>query len=165
MAVGQNFPAGALQKMRRGVLVTAFLLIVGLVGSATAQEGEYRAVDNPFQDAFEYRINTDLQPMVEVDGVRWTRFAIRTKAGQEIATDKNMQVTVELEFVSSNQKKVKVLVIALLEDSSGGPLDRIECKPVAASTNQLKESVQKFKLPGDVLEAMRRVYLFIEVSR
>ena len=139
--------------------------MVGLVGSTTAQEGEYRTVNNPFQDGFEYRINTDLRPMVEVDGVRWTRFAIHTKAGQEIATDKDMPVTVELEFVSSNQKKVKVLVIALLEDSSGGPLDRIECKPVAASTNRLKESVQKFKLPGNVLEAMRRVYLFIEVSR
>ena len=151
--------------MRRGVLVTAFLLMVGLVGSATAQEGEYRAVNNPFQDDFEYRINTDLRPMVEVDGVRWTRFAIRTKAGEEIATDKNIPITVELGFVSSNQEKVKVLVIALLEDSRGGSLDRIECKPVAASTNRLKESVQKFKLPGDVLEATRRVYLFIEVER
>jgi len=165
MVVRQNFGAGALQEMRRGVLVTAFLLMVGLVGSATAQEGEYRSVDNPFQDDFEYRINTDLRPMVEVDGVRWIRFAIRTKAGQEIATDKNIPITVDLEFVSSNQEKVKVLVIALLEDSGGGPLDRIECKPVAASTNRLKESVQKFKLPGDVLETTRRVYLFIEVSR
>jgi len=79
--------------------------MVGLVGSATAQEGEYRAVDNPFQDDFEYRINTDLRPMVEVDGVRWTRFAIRTKAGQEIAADKNIPITVELEFVSSNQER------------------------------------------------------------
>ena len=151
--------------MRRGVLVTAFFLMVGLVSSATSQEGEYRAVDNPFQDDFEYRINTDLRPMVEVDGVRWTRFAIRTKEGREIATHKNMQVTVELEFVNSSREKVKVLVIALLEDSGGGPLDRIECKPVAASTNRLKESVQKFKLPGDVLEATRKVYLFIEVNR
>ncbi len=139
--------------------------MVGLVGSATAQEGECRSVDNPFQDDFEYRINTDLQPMVEVDGVRWTRFAIHTKTGREIATDKDMPVTVELEFVSSNQEKVKILVIILLEDSGGRPLERIECKPVAAATNRLKESVQKFKLPGDVLEAMRRVYLFIEVDR
>lgn len=151
--------------MRHAVLVTALFLMVGLIGSATAQEGEYRAVDNPFQDDFEYRINTDLRPMVEIDGVRWTRFAIRTKEGQEIATDKNIPVTVELEFASSNQNKVKVLVIALLEDSGGGPLDRIECKPVGASTNRLKESVQKFKLPGNILEATRRVYLFIEVSR
>jgi hypothetical protein len=140
-------------------------LTVVLIGSATAQEDVYRTVDNPFQDDFEYRINTDLRPMVEVDGVRWTRFAIHTKAGQEIATDKEVPVTVELEIVNSNQKKAKVLVIALLEDSGGGPLDRIECKPVAASANRLKKSVQKFKLPGDVLEATRRVYLFIEVSR
>ena len=139
--------------------------MVGLIGSATGQEGEYRAVNNPFQDDFEYQINTDLRPMVEIDGVRWTRFAIRTKEGQEIATDKNIPVTVELEFASSNQNKVKVLVIALLEDSGGGSLDRIECKPVGASTNRLKESVQKFKLPGNILEATRRVYLFIEVSR
>ena len=151
--------------MRRGVLVTVFLMTVGLIGSATAQEDEYRAVDSPFQDEFEYRINTDLRPMVEVDGVRWTRFGIHTKEGREIAADKNMPVTVELEFVNSNQRGVKVLVIALLEDSRGGPLDRIECKLVSASTNRLKKSVQKFKLPGNVLEAMRRVYLFVEVER
>jgi len=139
--------------------------MVGLIGSATAQEGEYRAVDSPFQDDFEYRINTDLQPMVEVDGVRWTRFGIHTKEGREIAADKSMPITVELEFVNSNQRGVKVLVIVLLENSGGGPLDRIECKPVSASTNRLKKSVQKFKLSGNVLEATRRVYLFVEVER
>ena len=151
--------------MRRGVLVTTCIMMVGLIGSATAQEGEYRAVDSPFQDDFEYRINTDLQPMVEVDGVRWTRFGVYTKEGQQIAADKDMPVTVELEFVSSNRQRVKVLVIALLEDSGGGPLERIECKPVATSTNRLKESVQKFKLSGKVLKATRRVYLFVEVER
>ncbi len=151
--------------MRRGVLVTVVLLTVGLIGSATAQEDEYRAVDSPFQDDFEYRINTDLQPMVEVDGVRWTRFGIHTKEGREIEADKSMPITVELEFVNSNQRRVKVLVIVLLENSGGGPLDRIECKPVSASTNRLKKSVQRFKLSGNVLEATRRVYLFIEVDR
>jgi len=139
--------------------------MVGLVGSTTAQEVEYRVVDNPFQDDFEYRIDTDLEPNVEVDGVRWTRFAIHIKKDQEIVADKDMSVTVELEFVSSNKEKAKVLVIALLEDSAGGPLDRVECKPVATSTNRLKESVQKFKLRGSVLEATRRVYLFLEVER
>ena len=139
--------------------------MVGLVGSATAQEVEYRAVDSPFQEDFEYRIDTDLEPNVEVDGVRWTRFAVRIKKGQEIVADKDMPVTVELEFVSSNQTKAKVLVIALFEDSGAGPFDRIECKPVAMSTNRLKESVQKFKLRGSVLEATRRVYLFLEVER
>ncbi len=139
--------------------------MVGLVGSATAQEVEYRPVDNPFQEEFEYRIDTDLEPNVEVDGVRWTRFAIHIKDGQEIVADKDIPVTIELEFVSSNREKVKVLVIALLEDSGGGPLDRVECKPVATSTNRLKESVQKFKLRGSVLEATRRVYLFLEVER
>jgi hypothetical protein len=151
--------------MRHGALVTAFLLLVGLVGSATAQEGEYRVVDNPFQDEFEYRIDTDLQPNVEVDGVRWTRFAIHIKKDQDIVSDKDMPVTLELEFVSSNREKDKVQVIVLLEDSSGGPLDRVECKPVTTSTNRVKESVQKFKLRGSVLEATRRVYLFLEVER
>ena len=151
--------------MQRRVLVTSFLLVVGLAAAATAQEGEYRAVDNPFQEDFEYRINTDLQPNVEVEGVRWTRFGVHTKRGQDIVADKNMSVTVELEFVSSNQRGVKVLVIALLEDSDGRPLDRVECKPVTVSTNRLKESVQKFKLLGSVLESTRRVYLFVEVER
>ena len=141
------------------------MVIVAMVATATAQDAGYRAVDSPFQDSFEFAVNTDLRPMVEVAGVRWTRFGINVKGDREIDPEKETPVTVELGFVNTNSESVKVLVIALFEDQNGVTLDRLECAKVKANSDRLKESVQKFRISGAVLQATRRVYLFCEVER
>jgi len=138
-------------------------MMVGLLSAISAQEDEYQEVESPYQGDFEYTVNTELTPLVEVDGVRWTRFAVMVKGGKEIVDDKDMAVNVEMGFLNSNRSTVKVLVIALFEDAAGTPLDRVECAQVSASRARPKESVQKFKLPGAVLEATRRVYLYCEI--
>jgi hypothetical protein len=136
-----------------------------LVGNAIAQGDEYRAVENPFQGDFQFTVNSDLRPMVEVDGVRWERFGVYVKGDREIEPDKNIPVTVELGFVNTNPDGVKILVIALFEDRNGHPLERVECERVGANSDRLKESTQKFKISGAVLNDVRRVYLFCEVER
>ena len=141
------------------------MVIVAVVATATAQDAGYRAVDNPFQDSFEFAVNTDLRPMVEVAGVRWTRFGINVKGDREIDPEKETPVTVELGFVNTNSESVKVLVIALFEDDNGVTLDRLECAKVKVGNDRLKESVQKYRISGAVLQATRRVYLFCEVER
>lgn len=140
-------------------------MIAGLLPTIAAQEGQYREVESPFQDDFDYTVNTELAPLVEVDGVRWTRFAVMVKSGKEIVDDKNIAVTVESSFVNTNRSNAKILVIALLEDAAGTPLDRIECAQVSVSRDRPKDSVQKFKLSGAVLEATRRIYLYCEIVR
>ena len=140
------------------------MMITAMAATATAQDAGYRAVDSPFQDGYEFAVNTDLQPMVEVAGVRWTRFGINVKGDREIDPEKETPVTVELGFVNTNSESVKVLVIALFEDANGVTLDRLECARVKASNDRLKESVQKFRISGAVLQATRRVYLFCEVE-
>ena len=141
------------------------MVIVAMVASTTAQDAGYREVDSPFQDSFEIEINNNLQPMVEVAGVRWTRFGIFAKGNGEIDPEKDTPVTVELGFVNNNSESVKVLVIALFEDENGVTLDRLECAKVKAGSNRLKESVQKYRINGAVLRATSRVYLFCEVER
>ena len=141
------------------------MVIVAMVATATAQDAGYRAVDNPFQDGYDFVVNTDLRPMVEVAGVRWTRFGISVKGDREIDPEKDTPVTVELGFVNTNSESVKVLVIALFEDDNGVTLDRLECAKVKVSNDRLKESVQKFRISGAVLQATRQVYLFCEVER
>jgi hypothetical protein len=140
-------------------------VIAAMAATATAQDAGYREVDSPFQDGFDYAMNTDLQPMVEVEGVRWTRFGIFVKGDREIDPKKEIPVTVELGFVNTNPDAVKVLVIALFEDANGVTLDRLECAKVKASNDRLKESVQKYRISGAVLRATRRVYLFCEIER
>jgi len=149
---------------QRTALVTV-IVIAALVTAAAAQEGGYRAEESPFQGSFDYRVNDDLQPMVEVAGVRWTRFGVYVKSDRELDPEKETPITVELGFVNTNSDSVRVLVIALFEDDNGVTLDRLECAKVKANKDALKEAVQKYKISGAVLQATRRVYLFCEVER
>ena len=135
-----------------------------MTATAGAQDADYRTVDSPFQDDFEYVVNADLQPMVEVAGVRWMRFGIFVKGDREIDPERDNPVTVELDFVNTTPDSVKILVIALLEDENGVTLDRVECAKIKAGNDRLKGSAQKHSISGAVLQAMRRVYLFCEVE-
>ena len=141
------------------------MVIAAMVATVAAQDAEYRAVDSPFQESYDFTVNTDLRPMVEVAGVRWTRFAINTKGDREVDPEKENPVTVELDFVNTSSESVKVLVIALFEDNNGVTLDRLECAKVKAGNDRLKESVQKYRISGAVLRATSRVYLFCEVEQ
>ena len=145
-------------------------IVIGIVfaasaATAAAQEGGYRTVDNPFQDGFEFTVNSELQPMVEIEGVRWTRFGLHVKGDREIVPEKEMPVTVELAFVNTNPEGVRIQVIALLEDAHGNVLDRLECTRFSANNDRLKESIQKFKISGSILESTSRVYLFCEIEQ
>jgi hypothetical protein len=142
-----------------GVVVSA------LAATAAAQDAGYRAVDNPFQDGFEFVVNSELQPMVEIAGVRWTRFGLHVRGDREIERERDMPVTVELAFVNTNSEGVRIRVIVLLEDARGNVLERVECSRFSANNDRLKESIQKFKIPGTVLESMSRVYLFCEIEQ
>lgn len=149
--------------MERKTLIMSIVISV-MAATAVAQDADYRAMDSPFQESYEFAINTDLQPKVEVAGVRWTRFGVYVKGDAEIDPGKDNPVTVELGFVNTGSESVKVLVIALLEDENGVTINRLECARVKAGRDRLKESVQKFKVPGAVLLATHRVYLFCEVE-
>ena len=149
--------------MQRAAITTGFF-ILALAATAAAQENEYQVVDSPFQEEFDFTINSDLEPQVEIAGVRWVRFGVHVKAGREIDYNKANHVTVELDFLNTNPEGAKVLVIALFEDANGNPLERVECAKVNANGDRLKESVQKFKISGLVLDAIRRVYIFCEVE-
>ena len=140
------------------------MVFVLLVASAIAQKGSYREVENPFQDGFEFDVNSTLEPMVDVAGVRWTSFSLFVKGERDIEPDKEMPVIVELGFVNTNPGNVRVLVIALLEDSIGNLLHRVECTRFSAGSNRLKESTQRFKIPGSALQSARQVYLFCEIE-
>jgi hypothetical protein len=132
--------------------------------SAAAQDADYTAVDNPFQEEFEYRIGADLRPLVAVDGVRWIRFSIQPRSDREFEPTKPVPVTVEID-VLNNGDSADVLLIVLLEDENGTKLERLELDKIGAGRGRLREEVQKHKITESVLEATRKVYLFFEVSR
>lgn len=151
--------------MIRPTVFAMGLVLTASAATAAAQETRYRAVENPYQDGFEFVVNADLQPMVEIAGVRWTQFGLHVKGDREIVREKDMPVTVELAFLNTNPNDVRIQVVALLEDPYGNVLERVECTRFSANSDRLKESIQKFKISGAILESMRRVYLFCEIEQ
>ena len=135
------------------------------VQSVQTQETAYQVMENPFQDEFDYEINSELMPLIEVDGVRLVSFAISVDEDRDLTSDKPIPLTVEVALTNTNSQSVRAFVIALLEDSEGDALDRLECSQISAGKNRDKQISQKFKLPGPVLEATRKIYLFFEVER
>ena len=53
--------------MERKTLIMSIVITV-MAATAVAQDADYRAMDSPFQESYEFAINTDLQPKVEVAG-------------------------------------------------------------------------------------------------
>jgi hypothetical protein len=144
--------------------LTVVLLLVAAVPVA-AQEGEFEQVANPFQDGYSYDIGDDLAPNVEIDGVRWRSVRIATKGDRDIEPDKNVAITVDLEFESLRDDAVDVLVIVLLEDDLGNGLERLRCDPpFKLAPGSLKEPQFKFKVAGRNLLGTRNLYLFCELQ-
>ena len=150
--------------LRRGGLIAGALLSWWLPAAAAAQSTEYAAVTSPFQQEFDYAIDSELRPMVEVDGVRWIRFAVMTREGREIVADKPTPVQVELDLLGGSEN-AEVQLIILFEDEYGNALERLTCEPVKADRDRLREVSQKHKLPGLVLQSTHKVYLYFEVTR
>jgi hypothetical protein len=154
-----------MQQSHRGAIMAAALIAWSFITPpAVAQEADYTAAANPFQEDFAYEIGTDLRPLVAVDGVRWIRFAIRPKSDREYDPSKEVPLVVEVD-VLNNRDSAEVLLIVLFEDENGNALDRLELDTIKIGRGRLREDLQKHKITGSVLDATRRLYLFFEVSR
>jgi hypothetical protein len=150
--------------MRSTWTAAALILFRAAVGPAAAQETEFRPVSNPFQEGFPYTVGEELAPNVSIDDVRWTLVQVATKGNREIAEDREIPVVVDLEFENRGERGADLLVILLLEDEDGDPLERIRCNPIRAGAGRFKTSTQKAKVMGDALLNTRRLYLFCELQ-
>lgn len=155
----------AFQLFYRGTIPAAALAVwMCAVAPAAAQNADYTPVMSPFQEDFEYQVETDLRPRVDVEGVRWIRFSIRPRNDREYEPDQAVPITVEVDLLNTGDS-ASVLLIILFEDENGASLDRLELDGIKAGRDRLREVAQKHKVVASVLENTRRVYLFFEVSR
>lgn len=140
------------------------LLLVAAVPIAS-QDTEFEQVANPFQDGYSYDIGDELAPNVEIDGVRWRSVRIATKGDRDIEPDKNVSITVDLEFENLRDDAANILVIVLLEDDLGNGLERLRCDPpFKLAPGSLKQPQFKFKVAGRNLLGTRNLYLFCELQ-
>jgi hypothetical protein len=150
--------------MRSTWTAAALILFWAAAGPAVAQETEFRAVSNPFQEGFPYTVGEEMAPNVNIDGVRWTLVQVVTKGDREIVEDREIPVVVDLEFENRRERAVNLLVILLLENEDGDPLERIRCNPIRAGAGRFKTATQKAKVMGNALLNTRRLYLFCELQ-
>lgn len=132
---------------------------------AMAQERELQFVGSPFQGEFDYQIGAELDPAVEIDGVRWHGFEVVPRDDRPIDSEGDNPVVIGLDFENTNADKVKIHVIVLFEDDDGSPLVREECDVVSIGPQRRTEKQHKLKLSGTVMNSTRKVYLFCEVRR
>jgi len=143
--------------------IVAVLAAAAATSPATAQAPEWRTVDNPYQEDVEYAIGATYEPRVEIDDIRWRSFTIDTSEEGPFAAGEEIKTDVTVEFENRGGESAKILVILLLEDENGGPLDRIEVKPFKLPGGRLKERKETTDLPAESLGSTRRVYLYLEV--
>ena len=99
----------------RATWTAAALIVLGTaVGPAVAQETEFQAVANPYQDGYPYAVGDDLAPNVSIDGVRWTLVRVAAKGERDIAADKEIPVVVDLEFENRRDRTVDLVVVLIM---------------------------------------------------
>lgn len=144
-------------------VLAATALMVCVSGTASAQSPTWREVDNPYQEDIVYQLGETYFPQVDVEGVRWQSLAIDVGGGGLIAAEQDVAVEVSVEVENRTASSERVLIILLLEDADGGPLDRIEMKPFKVGGERRKERRESTRLASEDLRATERVYLFFEV--
>jgi len=146
-----------------GPFFTIFFIVSIMASPAVAQDDEWRVVDNPYQEDIEYQIGATHTPGVEVEGVRWRSFKIETIERGLFAVGESVDTEVTLAIENRRTKSAKILVIMLLEDENGNPLDRIEARQFKVAAGRLKERTENVRLSGEVLNSTRRIYVFFEI--
>ena len=136
-----------------------------MVGTAMAQDADWRVVDNPYQEDIEYSFGSTHTPRVEVEGIRWRSFRIEAPNEDQLVDGETVKTELTLEFENRRNKSAKILVILLLEDVDGKPLDRIEAKQFKVAGGRLKEKKETANLPSEVIRSARRVYVFFEILK
>jgi len=137
--------------------------ITTTISETFAQDATWRLVDNPYQEDLEYTVGEIASPRVEINGVRWQSFMVQP--GQDPNDRRYGRVPVELTVEVENRRteSEKVLVILLLEDADGAPLDRIEVGTFKVPAGRIRERTESADMLGQVLLDTRRVYVFFEV--
>ncbi len=128
-----------------------------------AQDSEWRTEENPYQEDVDYTIGDVFKPQVAVNSVRWQSFAVAAPDRGALMEGEIVSTEVTVVFENRGRGSARVLVILLLEDADGNPLDRVEVRPFKIGGDRVKQRTESVELTAAVIEATRRAYLFFEI--
>ncbi len=146
------------------VSIATVVATVAISIPALAQSDDWRVVENPYQEDISYTLGSTFRPRVEVEGVRWRLLTIEAPDEATLFDGDEAEVEITNEFENRSSASARILVILLLEDADGNPLDRIETKQFKLAAGRLKERKETVRLPAAKIKAVERVYVFFEVT-
>jgi hypothetical protein len=146
-------------------LVGFLVAFIGWGSPVLAQDMEYSVASGAFQDEYDYRVGEELNPRVDIDGLRWVLLRLVPKKEGRIPRDEDVEVIVYLGFQNGSDSKKRAEVIIMLEDENGNKVgDRIQLKEVKIGKGDDKVFDQKLEIAGSALIAVRKVYVLCEVE-
>jgi len=149
----------------RQLTARVILLAMGLGPAvATAQDGGFERVDNPFQQEYPYSVGEDLRPGVQIDGLKWYLVNISPRDPDDVRPGTPVKTIVRLGFDNTTDRNLKVIAVVLFEDAHGNGLDRVEIDDIRVPARESKVVREKVKLESDLLIATRKLYIFCEVQ-
>jgi hypothetical protein len=151
---------------RRSIGLAGFLVaLIGWVSPVLAQGTDFKVVSGAFQDEYDYRIGEELNPKVDIDGLRWVLFKLAPKKEGRVPRDKDVDVIIYLGFQNTTDAKKSAEVILMLEDENGNKVgERIPLKQVKIGKNDDKIFDQKVEIAGSALIEVRKIYVLCEVE-
>ena len=156
------------------IFVAGFLALAVVFGmeawagaAAPAQQKTPRnpvKASNPYQGEIACRLGDTVSPNVNIDGVVWRSLAVQEVGHKKLVSGKAIKTRIEIVLENSRDRRAKADVVLLFEDEQGNPLDRVELNTISVSGGAMRTAAQKIKIQADVLTAMRKIYLFAEVT-
>lgn len=139
-----------------------------LVQPAWPQEGEseYRTALDAFGDEYPYSIGQELNPRLEISGVRWNLLRVRPrKPDREVEPGDSVDVIVDLGFENTTGSRARIVVVLLFEDESGRKLgERVVCDEERLRGGSSKIFDQKHEITAEMLLNTAKMYIYCEVE-
>jgi hypothetical protein len=145
-------------------LAIASLVIVQPVWS---QEGEteYRTALDAFGDEYSYSIGEDLNPRLEINGIRWNLLRVRPrKPDEEVEPGESVDVVIDLGFENTTGSRARISVVLLFEDEAGHKLgERLICDEEKLRGDTEKIFDQKHEITSEMMLNTAKMYIYCEV--
>jgi hypothetical protein len=152
------------------VFVIACLVLVQpawpQAGGAQTDDQEYRTAMDSFGDEYHYKIGEDLNPKLEINGVRWNLVRVRLrKPDHEPEPGKSVDVIVDLGFENTTGSRSTIAVVLLFEDEAGRKLgERLVCDQERLHGGASKIYDQKHEITYEMATQTAKLYVYCEVS-
>jgi hypothetical protein len=146
--------------------LAGFLIaFIGWGSPVLAQGADFKVASGAFQDEYSYKIGEELNPKVDIDGLRWVLLRLVPKKEGRIPRDKDVDVIIYLGFQNTSGVKKRAGVILMLEDENGNKVgERISLKEVKVGKDDDKIFDQKIEVAGSTLIQVRKIYVLCEVE-